>query len=132
MNWAWLVCLAFLPEMAAKAFARSPRFDASRHTLGAWPCSELMALSAVCSIDPQKVAAAAGLSRHAPSPLPLSAAFRFMCAAAAAVNIAALMAANLAGFVVGLDGLAGAAGSTPGLGAGRMRVQGWDLTAAHP
>ncbi len=36
------------------------------------------------------------------------AAFRYMCATAAALNIAALMAANLAGFVVGLDGVAGA------------------------
>ena len=31
-----------------------------------------------------------------------------MCAVAAAANIAVLMAANLAGFVVGLDGLRGA------------------------
>ena len=39
---------------------------------------------------------------------PLPAAFRHACAAAAALNIAGLMAANLAGFVLGLDGLAGA------------------------
>ncbi|PSC74649.1 membrane-bound O-acyltransferase isoform X1 [Micractinium conductrix] len=65
MSWAWLVCLAFLPEMAAKQWARSQRFDAWRHTM----------------------------------------AFRHACAAAAAVNIAALMAANLAGYVIGLDGL---------------------------
>lgn len=67
LSWAWLMCLAFIPEMAAKQLARSSRFDGWRRT----------------------------------------ALFRHVCAAAAALNIAALMAANLAGFVVGLDGLAG-------------------------
>ncbi|KAI7845564.1 hypothetical protein COHA_000854 [Chlorella ohadii] len=67
LSWAWLICLAFVPEMAAKQFARSARFDTWRGTV----------------------------------------AFRYMCATAAALNIAALMAANLAGFVVGLDGVAG-------------------------
>ena len=37
----------------------------------------------------------------------LAAAFRYLCAAGAALNITALMAANLAGFVLGLDGLKG-------------------------
>lgn len=34
MSWAWLVCLAFLPEMAAKQLARSPRLAGWRHTAG--------------------------------------------------------------------------------------------------
>lgn len=34
MSWAWLICLAFVPEMAAKRFARSARFDPWRGTLG--------------------------------------------------------------------------------------------------
>jgi D-alanyl-lipoteichoic acid acyltransferase DltB (MBOAT superfamily) len=67
MSWAWLICLAFVPEMAIKQFARSKRFDSWRGTLS----------------------------------------YRYVCATAATLNIAALMAANLAGFVVGLDGVAG-------------------------
>ncbi|KAL4433575.1 hypothetical protein ABPG75_000016 [Micractinium tetrahymenae] len=67
LSWAWLVCLAFLPEMAAKSLARLPCLDAWRGT----------------------------------------ALFRHICAGAAAFNIAVLMAANLAGFVVGLEGLQG-------------------------
>lgn len=67
LSWAWLVCLAFLPEMAAKRLVGSRRLDAWRGT----------------------------------------AVFRHVCAAAAAINISVLMSANLAGFVVGLDGLQG-------------------------
>ena len=37
LSWAWLICLAFLPEMAAKAFVRSPRFDSWRHSAGEGP-----------------------------------------------------------------------------------------------
>ena len=36
--------------------------------------------------------------------------FRYLCALGAALNITALMAANLAGFVLGLDGLKGGQG----------------------
>lgn len=34
MGWAWLVCLAFLPEMGLKAWARSPALAGWRHTAG--------------------------------------------------------------------------------------------------
>jgi hypothetical protein len=37
LSWAWLICLAFLPEMAAKAFVRSPCFDSWRHSAGEGP-----------------------------------------------------------------------------------------------
>lgn len=40
--------------------------------------------------------------------------FRHVCAAAAAINISIMMAANLAGFVIGLDGLQGVASSVAG------------------
>ena len=43
----------------------------------------------------------------------LAAAFRYLCAAGAALNITALMAANLAGFVLGLDGLKGVNSCSP-------------------
>jgi D-alanyl-lipoteichoic acid acyltransferase DltB (MBOAT superfamily) len=66
LSWAWLACLAFLPEMAAKRAAAAPRFDAVRGGAG----------------------------------------FRALAAAAAALNIAGLMGANMVGFVVGADGAA--------------------------
>lgn len=34
LSWAWLICFAFLPEMAAKRLAASPRFDPGRNGAG--------------------------------------------------------------------------------------------------
>jgi len=34
LSWAWLVCLAFLPEIAAKRAARSRRLEPWRGTVG--------------------------------------------------------------------------------------------------
>lgn len=65
ISWAWLICLAFVPEMAVKGMAASPVFDKWRTT----------------------------------------GAFRALTAAMAACNIAVLMAANMVGFVVGVDGM---------------------------
>jgi D-alanyl-lipoteichoic acid acyltransferase DltB (MBOAT superfamily) len=66
LAWAWVTCLAFLPELLIKKAGAS---------------------EALAGLRNKKV-----LYRH-------------VCAGFAAVNIAALMSANLAGFVVGLDGL---------------------------
>ena len=106
LSWAWLVCLAFVPEIAAKAWARSQRFDAWRGTAGEEAGQGRAMLAELC---PWPACTNVPLPGHPPPPCPpLPAAFRHACAAAAALNIAGLMAANLAGFVLGLDGLAGA------------------------
>lgn len=65
LAWAWLACLALLPEILVKGAARS-RVMAPARARPWW---------------------------------------RHVCAAGAALNISALMLANLAGFVVGLDGV---------------------------
>ena len=103
LSWAWLVCLAFVPEIAAKAWARSQRFDAWRGTAGEEAGQGRAMLAELCPWP-----ACTNVPLPGPPPPPLPAAFRHACAAAAALNIAGLMAANLAGFVLGLDGLAGA------------------------
>ena len=65
LGWAWVMCLAFLPEILVKHEARSNRWDF----------------------------------------LKKSSLYDVVCGVFATINITALMAANMAGFVVGLDGL---------------------------
>ena len=95
LSWAWLICFAFVPEMTIKQLARSSRFDSWRGRQG-W-----------CTAS--RLAGTTSLPRDHPAALPRFAAFRHVCALGAAINIAALMAANLVGFVLGLDGLTGVA-----------------------
>lgn len=64
VSWAWIMCLAFLPELMLKNWINSQKFDFFRKT---------------------------------PS-------YLFLCGVAAAVNIFALMLANMIGFVVGPSG----------------------------
>ena len=64
-GWAWVMCLAFLPEILVKHEARSSRWGF----------------------------------------LKKSSFYDVICGLFATINITALMAANMAGFVVGLDGL---------------------------
>lgn len=88
--------------------------------LASWPCFLFVALwhdlaeprllfwAAACAggLAPEAAARALGASRSLFSPKTRSgAAFRHACAAAAALNISLLMAANLGGFVVGPDSL---------------------------
>lgn len=65
LSWAWVMCLAFLPEILIKQQGQSSRWKLWREK---WV-------------------------------------FDFTCGIFAAINIAALMAANMAGFVVGLEGV---------------------------
>jgi hypothetical protein len=92
LSWSWLICLAFLPELFVKRLAQSPALDRWRHTWGEgppvdethqWDVGDNGAPSFVKNI-------------HL-----VSAVFRYACALGAALNIMALMAANLVGFVLG-------------------------------
>lgn len=66
LSWAWLICLAFLPEIVLKRTAASPKLQRLRS---------------------------------------MSTLYRCICGCFAAISIAALLIANLTGFVIGMEGL---------------------------